>query len=191
MHMMLDLETAGNGAKTVVLSAGMVLFDPFHELTPFSDLIVETRYWVFPFDEQLKIGREVTPSTLVWWMEQSADAQKALKESVEYTGNMYESVSEIVNYARESKAVWGNGAAFDNTIMRSLSQGLGTKEEWPWVKDACYRTIANLARAKAGTSWYPKENRGIHHNALDDAIWQATALRNAFKVLGITSYGRS
>lgn len=188
MHMMLDLETAGNGADTVVLSAGMVLFDPF------SELIGKTKYWVLPFDEQLKLGRVITPSTLVWWMSQSAEAQEAFKASVEYKNDpainptLYESVLEIVNYARGAKAVWGNGAAFDNTIMRSLSYGLKTKDEWPWNKDACYRTIANLARAKAGTDWYPKNNRGVHHNALDDAIWQAKALQGAFKVLGITSY---
>jgi hypothetical protein len=186
-HMMLDLETVGTDANSVILSVGAVMFFPF------DFEVVSKHYWVFPFQAQLDLGRDISPSTLAWWMTQTPEAQAVFQDSIKTTTTGFvEDVREITALADSSHAVWGNGAAFDNAMMRNLSSQLGIKPEWPWRKDSCYRTIGRMATAKLGnTSWYPNSPaamRGVHHNAIDDAMWQAKALSNAFAALGIKSY---
>lgn len=66
--------------------------------------------------------------------------------------------------------VWGNGASFDNVILRGAYARNSTPAPWAWWNDRCYRTIKALHRE------VPMERLGTHHNALDDAISQALHL---------------
>lgn len=74
----------------------------------------------------------------------------------------------VYNYSESPKylSVWGNGAAFDNVILRNSYEMVGIKEPWNWYNDLDGRAIG----------FEPKRDMpfdGERHNALADAIHQA------------------
>ena len=69
------------------------------------------------------------------------------------------------------KGVWGNGANFDNVILRNAYRNNQMLEPWNFRQDRCYRTI----NAEFGQN-ITTPDIGVKHNALDDAIYQASRL---------------
>ena len=63
--------------------------------------------------------------------------------------------------------VWGNGATFDNVILRNAYQKTGLDCPWPFWQDRCYRTLKNLAPD------IDRPELGTLHQALNDATVQA------------------
>ena len=79
-------------------------------------------------------------------------------------------------------AVWGNGATFDNVIIRSAFKAVGLPVPWSFRNDKCYRTVANLLPKERQPAL---ERSGTAHNALDDAITQAVHLQKVYKEIGL------
>ena len=70
--------------------------------------------------------------------------------------------------------MWGNGAGFDNVIMRSAYQATNLVEPWLHWNDRDVRTIVDLGRTLLGFD--PKKElpfEGVRHSALADAKHQA------------------
>jgi hypothetical protein len=66
--------------------------------------------------------------------------------------------------------MWGNGAAFDNVVLRNAFERAHLTPPWNFRQDMCYRTIKTL---------FPDvemPERVGKHNALEDAKWQAQHL---------------
>ena len=66
--------------------------------------------------------------------------------------------------------IWGNGATFDNSIVQRMFEAKGYPVPWNTFGDRCYRTAINMLGRP------PLVRNGTHHNALDDAIYQAQCL---------------
>lgn len=69
--------------------------------------------------------------------------------------------------------VWGNGATFDNVILRGAYERAGHTCPWKFWNDSDVRTIVLLGRA---VGFAPKREmpfEGDAHNALADARHQA------------------
>lgn len=69
--------------------------------------------------------------------------------------------------------VWGNGATFDNVILRGAYERAGQVCPWQFWNDHDVRTIVTLGRV---VGFDPKRDMpfdGIAHNALADARHQA------------------
>ena len=81
----------------------------------------------------------------------------------------------------QNALVWGNGAAFDNVILRRAFERLGLDTPWSHWNDRCYRTIKNLAPAIV------LERFGAHHSALDDAVSQTLHLQRIFSALELVA----
>ncbi len=63
--------------------------------------------------------------------------------------------------------IWGNGAAFDNTLLIEACERCGVQPAWKFHRDRCYRTLKTL---------FPDVElirSGTFHHALDDAKSQA------------------
>ena len=71
--------------------------------------------------------------------------------------------------------IWGNGAAFDNVILRTAYERLGLKAPWNFWDDRCFRTVKALHPEVE----YVKS--GAAHNALDDAKNQALYLMKVLR----------
>ena len=68
-HVMLDTETLGTTADAVIMSIGAVKFDL--DSTAISD---GGFYASITVESNLSLGRRIQEDTLIWWMNQGADA---------------------------------------------------------------------------------------------------------------------
>ena len=70
-HVMLDLETMGNGPRAAIVSIGAVFFDPLTgELGAEFEAAIDLR-------SSAKSG-EIDPDTVLWWLGQGEEARAGL-----------------------------------------------------------------------------------------------------------------
>ncbi|CAM8176549.1 3'-5' exonuclease [Escherichia coli] len=69
--------------------------------------------------------------------------------------------------------VWGNGANFDNTILRRSYERQGIPCPWRYYNDRDVRIIVELGKAIDFDARTAIPFEGERHNALDDARYQA------------------
>lgn len=171
MHnIMLDLETMGTGPNAAVIAIGAVFFD------------IESRHIGATFYRTLKLesvvrgGGEMDASTVLWWLQQSDEARRALYDAEHVREPEYalaEFSSFVANNSTEAPKVWGNGANFDNTILASMYRRYNTSPPWKFWNDRCYRTIKATHPDFPGLDIAPNS---IKHHALSDAMHQARTL---------------
>ena len=174
MHVMLDYETLGNTPCTTVVSLGLTCFN--------RSGILDKKYFEFDLNHQIKSGRSVKASTLEWWMNQKDSARAVFKTEPnkpkillptffnEYESFVSKNLSEIGEKWDQVKP-WGNGANFDVSITEHLYHNHHEKGEfgipWKFWNVMCFRTFAAITGAKDLV-----KRQGVHHNALDDAVYQ-------------------
>ena len=160
-HIMVDIETMGTRPMAPVLSIGAVVFskdegllDSFYEECSMSSAF---------------IGAKPSVNTITWWMKQSNGPRLKLANAKGSHNTMLDSFSKWVIGVDNLAGVWGNGACFDNTILKEAFLREKIDCPWPYWADRCYRTVKNMFTV-------PFDRVGEHHNALDDAKTQATHL---------------
>lgn len=164
-HIMCDLETLGTGPNAAVLSVALVVFDDEQIFAPGPE------GYYGKIDHNTLTG-DIDAGTVMWWMKQDINAREELTSAVSasHENNIAANVAGVLERNKDA-LLWGNGASFDNVILRSLLKR--NNHEWPikYSNDRCYRT------AKAMFPQVPKpEFRGTQHNAWDDAVNQAEHL---------------
>lgn len=168
-EVMLDLETMGNGPDAAIVAIGAVAFN-IHD----ADISADNFYTRVRLESSVEHGGVIDPSTVLWWMEQSEEARSeiAKKDGL----HIIDALEEFSHWIRtaaagEESQVWGNGASFDNVILRSAYQRRRREPPWLWWNDRCYRTIKGLYGHNIKI-----ERAGTHHHALADAEAQAVHL---------------
>lgn len=183
-HIMLDLETMGNGNNSAVVAIGACEFDP-HAIGV-GILATERFYVQASLQSAVEAGMQMDPSTVLWWLQQSDVARKSTFEgdAIVPLGDACYRFGNWVYGIGDPKdiAVWGNGATFDNIIIRSAFKAVGLPLPWGFRGDKCYRTVINLLPAERQPVF---ERSGTAHNALDDAVTQALYLQQCYKALGL------
>lgn len=168
-NIMLDLETMGNGPTAAIVAIGAVCFDlEAGELGP-------TYYNRVSLEDAARHGGTIDASNVLWWLKQSDEARYELTRNDVAEISLFRALESfsvwIRQHADEDVAVWGNGASFDNVILRSAYERCAARPApWKWRNDRCYRTI------KAERPDTPCERIGTHHHAMSDAITQARHL---------------
>lgn len=164
-HIMLDLETWGNGNKAVIVSIGACKFNG-------DEITDQFHVGVDPASCQA-FGLDVDADTILWWMDPQQDAARAEWLKLE----RIDLPSALLGFEMWAKtgpsivSIWGNGATFDNVILRSACKATGIGYPVKFWQDQCYRTMKYL------TPNCPMQREGTLHNALDDAISQAKHLQ--------------
>ena len=160
-NIMIDLETLGTTADAAILSIGAVRFDLD------TGLLDDTFYRVVSFDSQP--NRVLSRDTLAWWMEQSPEAAAVFTHKPKLS--LPDTLRDFAGWVRSLGSVhaWSNGADFDLPMLTHAFEQCGIKQPWPPYHGRCYRTYKNLPGARSVTV----HRTGAHHNALDDAIYQA------------------
>lgn len=159
-HCMLDFETLGQRPTTAVISLGAVIFN--------SEKILAQKDWTFDVKHQLENGRTIDYSTLQWWMKQSDSARAVFQRTV--TTKLSVFAEEFKQFLGGPKVkIWGNGADFDVSIIADIFQR-SLRIDLPWIfwDVRCFRTFNAIHDCKKLVV-----RKGTHHNALDDAIYQA------------------
>lgn len=169
-HVMIDLETLSTQPNAVVISIGAVIFSPeTGEVGP------EIKFNVMSESSQ-DAGLHIEAKTVQWWFSIPQAARDRLNDPTPQT---LLSALESLNMWLLSKAgtdffIWGNGATFDNVILRNAYKAVNLHAPWPYRRDACYRTM------KAMFPHVKLEQKGTPHDALDDARHQALHLCQIF-----------
>lgn len=178
-HFMLDLETLGSTVGSVILSIGACKFDPLQ-------IGVRGPYFHETIRVKTSLAARLTidGDTLKWWLGQSEEARNAAFKGESSLTEALEHFNSWLCEFGEAKelAVWGNGATFDNVLLRAAYAAAKLKPAWHFRGDKCYRTVINLLPEPRRPAW---ERIGTHHNALDDAITQAVYLQRVYKELGL------
>lgn len=164
-HIMLDLETMGNGSNAAIIAIGAVRFN--------ETALGEKYYQVVDLESSVNAGGKIDPSTVMWWMKQSDQARSALARP---DNDLFVALMEFSVWLRQCDAngdcrIWGNGSDFDNVILSNAYRCVKLETPWKFYNNRCYRTIKSL---------YPgvqMQRSGTHHNAVDDAISQARHLQ--------------
>lgn len=172
VHVMVDLETMGKKHNAPIVAIGAVVFDPA------TGSIGESFYKVVCLESSLNWGAVIDPSTVIWWLKQSSEARSAIvnDDAIPLQDALLqfrEFVSDNVAGGSKKAQVWGNGASFDNSILRSSYDCIAEDYPWEYWNDRDVRTMVELGQA---ISFDPKTTipfEGSRHNALADAIHQA------------------
>ena len=170
---MLDLETLGTRPGSILISIGATKFD---ENGPYG----EPFYMRIDMQSCVDAGLLIDVDTVKWWMKQSDEARAEFqKESVELSYTLAnfgmwcdnEDAKDRDNCNCANIELRGNGANFDNALLKAAYDKIGLEAPWEFWNDRCYRTLKAM---------YPHikmpARTGTHHNALDDAISQVNHL---------------
>ncbi|EEW4539738.1 exonuclease [Escherichia coli] len=175
-HLMIDLKTMGKNPDAPIISIGAIFFDPqTGDMGPeFSKTIdLETA------------GGVIDRDTIKRWLKQSREAQSAIMTDEIPLDDALLQLREFIdeNSGEFFVQVWGNGANFDNTILRRSYERQGIPCQWRYYNDRDVRTIVELGKAIDFDVRTAIPFEGERHNALDDARYQAKYVSAIWKKL--------
>lgn len=167
IHVMIDLETMSNQPTAAITSIGAVLFDPhgdwvgdaFHIHVSLESCV---KQWHLSMDAD----------TVLWWLGQSEDARKTLLDGQVRAATLSEAISAFSRFMPPKCTPWCNGASFDFAILANAYAV--TNRPRPWD----FRTERDLRTLKGLNPDMKIVRDGTHHNALDDARYQARLVQH-------------
>ncbi|EEV9898210.1 exonuclease, partial [Escherichia coli] len=165
-HLMIDLETMGKNPDAPINALAGTFFDPATgEMGPeFSKTIdLETA------------GGVIDRDTIKWWLKQSREAQSAILTDEIPLDDALLQLREFIdeNSGEFFVQVWGNGANFDNVILRRSYERQGIPCPWRYTNDRDVRTMVALGLVMDFDARSVITFEGERHNALHDARYQA------------------
>jgi hypothetical protein len=180
---MLDLETMDNIGSSAIVSIGAV------QCNLITGEIGEEYYRTVNLEGQVDLGLTMNAQTIYWWLGQSRGATDALlapgKILLEDMCNSFDKWLKHLNRPG-IKRLWGNGASFDNAIIRNAFKRVDIEFPIPFWQDRDMRTIVGFYPKSLQEDWRRKNLReGTHHNALDDAKHQVKYCNHILQELGV------
>ena len=174
----IDLETLSTSPAAVMLSIGAVA-------------VCESTGTRLQFYAATSVdsqpGRKTDASTLIWWDKQSTEAHKAFdyahSEDCPPLSQALDQLTDWLGKLGETHDVyvWGNGADFDIGILNHAYKEISNFVPWDFRKVRDMRTLYDLTLRFGLTISVPRV--GTHHNALDDAQFQADVVMESLRQL--------
>jgi len=175
VHIMLDLETMGTDPYSPITAIGACRFEMHDDMKA-----MEPFYQPVLLESNIELGLRPSAATILWWMQQSKDAQSHLVD--ERACALPLALDAFTDWLGDRPdLIWGNSARFDVGLLEAAYKACGKLVPWKFYNEKCYRTVKGLPGADA----VKLVRKGMHHNALDDAISQALHLRAIYKKLGM------
>lgn len=172
---MLDLETLSVFPNSVILSLGAVKFDPHRLVNPVDFLELQ-----FDADQQIANGRHVDPGTLQWWGQQKPQVIEAAMNPIGRL-SVESALTSLTKFVFHADEIWCQGPVFDIVILENIYQQYGMSVPWQYWKIRDSRTLFS------SLNYDPRRELRLsgadHHNALDDAIIQAVAVQQVYRLL--------
>lgn len=178
MDCMIDLESLDTSPYCVILTIGVVTFDPKGygiaeklELRPTIE------------DQTEKFNRVINDDTVRWWSQQSPEA---LEEALGDYGRepFRDCMEKLYKFCWNKRAVWSNGAAFDvvacETGMRQTLTEYPNPIPWPFYTVRDTRTLYEIASVSLKDKKYGSKTT---HKAVEDAEHQAIVVQDAYRKL--------
>lgn len=175
---MIDMETLDTSPYCVILTIGVVRFDPY------GSGVVEKLELRPTIEEQTeKYNRIINDDTLRWWSEQSPEA---LEEAMSDRDRMsfVDCMEVLYKFGWNRRAVWSHGAPFDvvaaETSFRSVFTDRPNPIPWPFYSVRDTRTLFEVAGVKLRDGGHVTS-----HKAVEDAERQAIVVQEAYRKLGL------
>lgn len=175
MDIMLDLETLSSAPDAAIVAIGATVFS-----TDGATSLVGSQTFYIPVDpvSAQTMGGTIDAATVQWWARQSPEARATLNDDrAAHIGDALHDFGEFVRQFDEPR-IWGNGAGFDNVVLRRAYERSPLFAPWAFRADRCYRTLKNI---------HPHIPRppfdGVQHNALADALNQARHAERIFEAM--------
>lgn len=176
---MLDMETIGTAANSVILSIGAIYFND-------DGSTGKEFYSLLDTISQLDKGRVEDESTVDWWEKQSEEAKKEAysvpEEDRPDTLQVLKNLNDFIKEGGKDVLIWGNGSDFDNALLADLFRSFGIKQPWGFWNNRCFRTFKSEFKHLASEPAF----EGIKHHALYDAKHQVRYLAKIKSALGMT-----
>jgi hypothetical protein len=170
-HLMIDLETMDNKPTSAIASIGAVFFNPE------TGEMGEQFYQRVSLSSCVEHGLTIGADTVQWWMRQDAEARSELlnDDCIDLPLALACLEAFISEHADPTHVqVWGNGAAFDNVILRNAAEKCGyTDPLWIYWNDRDVRTVIELSKTLGLNVRNIIKFEGVQHHALYDAVHQA------------------
>lgn len=168
---MVDLETVGVSPGCALLSIGVVMFDLS------AKTIGPTFYQAIDAESCVVRGLRKEPDTAAWWSNQSVEARAVWEDPDKLP--LEEGLLKLTKWMGEQAdrkilKVWGNGASFDQPVLTAAFNACALQVPWIFKNEMCYRTMSRFLPEVV------VKDGGVHHNALDDAMYQTTRLLKMF-----------
>jgi exodeoxyribonuclease VIII len=174
-HVMVDCETLGLRAGSVVLSIGATIF-----LEDDKEAGGRTFYQNVDVLSSILYGLTIDVSTVDWWRKQSPEARAALTERPAVPlGAALATFSEWWGLVGGDR-VWANGPLADVVWLEHAYAAVGVTPPWTYRQVRDYRTVVDLmdpdgiVRQAVGLT-------GAAHDALADAVYQARVVERCLR----------
>jgi len=171
--LMIDLETLGNTSNSAIVQIGACYFDRnTGEIGRcfLIDMII---------DDACKHG-EINASTIVWWLQQSKEAQDSVFGERPVRVILKSALSEFTRTMTEGVvSVWCH-VDFDWVILQNAYKSVELKFPFAYWQRKDLRTIIDIADVNPKKDFV---NEGIAHNALDDCKFQVKYTVGCFNKL--------
>ena len=173
---MIDTESLGLGPKSVMLQFAAVVFDRDDPET-----ILREIEEYFPAQPQIKLGRTVEFSTILFWMQQpdAARTKMALNSGDDFDelAALFNSIGRKLTQVMEEYPdyeVFARGTQHDIPMIQSLFDDLGQPTPWHYDRISDLKTL--MKEAKVGKREVPVRAGLIPHHALSDCKSQIDCL---------------
>lgn len=160
-HLMFDIETMGNESFSAIVSIAAIEFDIK------TGEIGQQFYQRINLQSSIDIGLKMSPSTVLWWLQQDKAAQQALLQ--EPLSDIKDVLMDLSYFCKNGNYItWGRSPRFDQGILEDAYVSTKTPLPWDFRKERCVRTMEALRpEIKANTTFV-----GVKHNPLDDCKHQ-------------------
>jgi exodeoxyribonuclease VIII len=142
----------------------------------------------------MTFGRTVSIETLEWWEDKDERSKQWELLNDSDLNPIEDDLDDFAGWLEDKgvKRVWGNGASFDNTILRSLFESFGKVFPVHYIGDLDLRTLTYLWNriTKTGRSYIRPNLRvwGPKHDALADAQSEALQAQSMYMDLKGSKY---
>lgn len=184
-HCMIDIEALSQSTDAAILSIGAIWFDPYsQDITDIEairkgELVgnFKTFYKKVSIESCLELNMSVEDSTLSWWAKQKPEAiEEAFSENDRET--IEQVLKELFVFSRHCVQFWAKSPSYDLVILETAAKRLNAGIPWQYHQTRDVRTIEEVTDLSSKGS--------NTHDALSDAINQASVVQKAYQKLGLT-----
>lgn len=163
---MLDIETLGTTANSIILSIAAVKFEFGNDETEVYSVNIDPK-------SAKKYGMISNPSTIQWWKDQRQEALKAFMTNQISIESALDGFTDFVGPEWKDTIFFVNGASFDYPILQWSYDATDRTAPWKYWNQRDARTLYAICGIDMRT--YPRV--GTYHNAVDDCLTQIKALK--------------
>lgn len=160
---MIDIETFDTKRTAVTFQVGLVMFDE-------QDEPVFSHTWNLDIDEQLKLGRTMSASTIAFHLGIPGNAMTSLSGITMSLSDFKRQLSDVFNTYKPS-LVWSKGG-FDFKILEDM---MCDNPPWQFWQERELRTLMSECKVDKGD---------VSHTAIEDCIAQVKQLKQCRAVVG-------